>query len=66
MCLKCCSVTQSCLALCDPMESNMPGFPVLHYLLKFAQTHVQSYLIAIIYISDNWEILKAGEGDDRR
>ena len=27
----------------------------------------QSYLIAIIYISDNWEILKAGEeGDDRR
>ena len=27
-------------ALCDPMDCSMPGFPVLHYLLKFAQTHV--------------------------
>ena len=32
----CCSVTQSCLTLCDPM----PGFPVLHYLPEFACTHV--------------------------
>ena len=35
----CCSFTQSCLTLCDPMDCNMPGFPVLHYLLEFAQTH---------------------------
>ena len=26
----CCSVTQSCLTLCDPTDCSMPGFPVLH------------------------------------
>ena len=31
----CCSVTQSCPTLCIT-----PGFPVLHYLPEFAQTHV--------------------------
>ena len=36
------SVAQSCLTLCDPMDCSMPGFPVLHYLLEFAQTHVQT------------------------
>ena len=36
-----CSVTQSCLTLCDPMDCSMPGFPVLHHLLEFAQTHLQ-------------------------
>ena len=36
----CCSVTQSCPTLCDPMDCNTPGFPVLHHLLEFAQTHV--------------------------
>ena len=35
-----CSVTKSCPALCDPMDYSTPGFPVLHYLLEFAQTHV--------------------------
>ena len=25
---------------CDPMDCSMPGFPVLQYLLGFAQTHV--------------------------
>ena len=33
------SVAQSCPALCDPMDCSMPGFPVLHYPLQFAQTH---------------------------
>ena len=32
-----CSVTQLCLTLCIPMDYSMPGFPVLHYFLKFAQ-----------------------------
>ena len=32
-----CSVAQLCLTLCDPMDFRRPGFPVLHYLLKFAQ-----------------------------
>ena len=31
----------SCLTLCNPMKCSMPGFPVPHYVLKFAQTHVQ-------------------------
>ena len=36
----CCSVAQSCLTLCNPMNCSTPGFPVLHYLPEFAQTHV--------------------------
>ena len=38
----CCSVTQSCRTLCDPMDYSMPGFPVLHSplqsLLKLTST----------------------------
>ena len=33
----CCSVVQSCLTLCDPMDCSTPGFPVLHHLPEFAQ-----------------------------
>ena len=33
-------VGKSCLILCNPMDCSMPGFPALHYLLEFAQTHV--------------------------
>ena len=33
-------VTKSCPTLCDPMDCSTPGFPVLHHLQKFAQTHV--------------------------
>ena len=33
-------VVQSCLILCNPMDCSMPGFPVLHHLLEFPQTHV--------------------------
>ena len=36
----CCSVTQSCLTLCDPLICSTPGFPVHQYLPEFAQTHV--------------------------
>ena len=36
-----CTVTKLCLTLCDPMDCSTPGSPVLHYLLEFAQTHVQ-------------------------
>ena len=42
-----CSVVQSCLTLCDPMDCSMPGFPVLHCLPKFAQTHVHQVSDAI-------------------
>ena len=36
----CCSVTKSCLTLCDTMDCSTPGSPVLHYLSEFVQTHV--------------------------
>ena len=36
----CCSVTQSCLTLCDPMDCGTPGFPVLQHLPEFTQPHV--------------------------
>ena len=39
-CLCTCSVTQSCLTICDPMDCSMPGFPVLHHLPEFDQTLV--------------------------
>ena len=34
----CCSVAQSCPALCDPMDCSTPGLPVHHQLLEFTQT----------------------------
>ena len=37
----CCSVAKLCLTLCDPMDCSLPGFPVLYYLSKFAQTLVR-------------------------
>ena len=36
----CCSIAKLCPTLCDPMNCSMPGFPVVHYLLELAQTHV--------------------------
>ena len=36
----CCSVAQSCPTLCDSMDCSMPGLPVPHHLLEFAQVHV--------------------------
>ena len=35
-----CSVTKSCLTLCDPMDCSTPGFPVHHQLPELTQTHV--------------------------
>ena len=31
-----------CPILCDPIDCSTPGFPALHDLLEFAQTHVHS------------------------
>ena len=33
-------VTQSCLTLCDPMDSSMPGLPVHHQPLEFTEIYV--------------------------
>ena len=35
-----CSVTKSCPNLYDPMDSSMPGSPVLYHLPEFSQIHV--------------------------
>ena len=40
-------VVLSHVRLCDPMDCSMPGFPVLHCLLEFAQTHVH-------WVSGQW------------
>ena len=44
-------VTQSRLTLCEPMDCSTPGFPVLHHLQEFAQTHVHWVSDAIPTIS---------------
>ena len=36
----CCSITKSCLTLCDPMDCSTPSFSVLHCLPEFARIHV--------------------------
>ena len=36
----CCSVTQLCLTLCNPMDCSTPSFPVVHQLPKLAQIRV--------------------------
>ena len=43
-----CSVTRSCLTLCNPMDYSTSGSPVLHYLLEFAQTHAIESVILLI------------------
>ena len=35
-----CLVTKLCPTLCNSMDWSTPGFPVLHYLPEFVQTHV--------------------------
>ena len=35
-----CSVAKSCPTLCEPMDCNTPGFPVLQYLPEFSQIHI--------------------------
>ena len=36
----CYSLAQSCLTLCDPLDCSMPGLPVPHHNLEFAQVLV--------------------------
>ena len=45
-------VAQLCLTLCNSMDCSTPGFPVLHYLLEFAQTHVH-------WVGDNTQSLSS-------
>ena len=43
----CCSVSQSCPTLCDPMDCSTSGLSVPQYLLKFSQGHVHCISDAI-------------------
>ena len=47
----CCSFTELCLTICDPMDCSTPGSSVLHYLLEFAQIHAQWLSHAVLTIS---------------
>ena len=53
----CCSVTQQCLSLCDPMDCSLPDFPVLHYLqsllklMSIESVMLPKYLILSILFS---------------
>ena len=38
ICCCCCSVAKLYPTLCSLIDCSAPGFPVLHYLLEFAQT----------------------------
>ena len=35
----CCSVSQDCAIVCNSMDCSIPGLPVPHHLLEFAQVH---------------------------
>ena len=71
----CCSVAQSCLTHCNPMDCSTPGLPVLHHLLEFAQVHAHRSSNTLATWCKElthwkrpwcWERLKAGgEGSDR-
>ena len=39
-CCCCWHVTKSCLTICNTMNCSVTGFPVIHYLPEFAETHV--------------------------
>ena len=50
----CCSVAQYCVTLCNFMDCSIPGLPVPHHLLVFAQVHVHciSWCCLAISFSD--------------
>ena len=45
-------VSQSCLTLCNPMDCNMPGFPVLHYLLEKKIVSIDMTLSCPLSVND--------------
>ena len=61
-----CSVAQSCLTLCNPMDCSTPGFPVHHQLPELTQIHVHwvsdaiqpSHPLALIKYNVRWNHMK--------
>ena len=45
-------VAQSCPTLCNPMDCNMPGFPVLHYLLEKKIVSIDMTLSCPLSVND--------------
>ena len=45
--ISCCSVTNSCPTLHNPMDCSVSGFPAPHYLPEFVQVHVHWISAAI-------------------
>ena len=43
----CCSITQLCPTLCNPMDCSMPSLPAPHHRPRFAQVHVHCISDAI-------------------
>ena len=53
-----CSIAKLCPTLCNPMDCSIPpGFPILHYLPEFVQTHVHCLSDTISVILSNHLIL---------
>ena len=44
------SFTQSCPALCNPVDCSMPGLPVHHQLRELTQTHVHLILCHLLLL----------------
>ena len=62
----CCSVTQSCPTLCDPMDCSMPGFPVHHIAQSLLKLQ---YFGHLMWKTDSFEktlMLVKTEGGRRR
>ena len=53
----CCSVAKLRPTLGDPMDCSIPGFPVLPYPLKFAQTHVHWVGDTTHHLIRGWHLL---------
>ena len=58
--LCCCSISQSCPTLCDPMDCSTPGLPVPHHLPKFAKfmsiASVMPPRHLILYCIGTWNV----------
>ena len=63
----CCSVAQSCLTLCDPMDCSMPGFPVHHQLPEVVQTHAHwvsdAISFSVILFSSDFPSIRVFSGE---
>ena len=58
----CCSVTKSCLTICDPMDYSTPGFPILHCLLESESRSVCVQLFATPWTIQSMEFSRQNTG----